>query len=109
MAHYAKVEHGVVTVVLAVPDEHERDGEAYLHALGLPGRWIQTSYNTHAGRHLTGGTPLRGNFAGAGHLYDEDRDVFYPPSPPGDWVLDEATSAWIPAVLARKAGLTSSV
>lgn len=89
MAHYAKVEDGVVTSVVVVPDEHEHDGEAYLHSLGLEGRWLQTSYNTWANRHPDG-TPLRGNYAGIGFTYDEVKDVFVPPVPDErDWYLNE--------------------
>jgi hypothetical protein len=94
MAHYAKVENGLVTQVLVVPDEHEADGEAYLHGLGLPGRWLQTSYNTQGNEHPNG-TPLRYNYAGIGFLYDEERDAFIPPKPDdGDWEFNEMTCTW---------------
>jgi hypothetical protein len=95
MAHYAKVEDGVVTSVLVVPDEHEHDGEEYLHGLGLEGRWIQTSYNTRRGQHESGGTPLRYNYAGIGYTYDDVKDAFIPPKPEGDWVLDEQQMYWV--------------
>jgi hypothetical protein len=104
MAHYAKVEDGVVTSVLVVPDEHEHDGEAYLNSLGLEGRWIQTSYNTYGNVHYgpdgkpDGGVALRYNYAGLGFLYNEARDAFVEPEPEplkdGVWVFDEETLVW---------------
>ena len=104
MAHFAHVEDGIVTSVLVVPDEHEHHGETYLNGLGLPGRWVQTSYNTRGGVHYgpdgepDGGIPLRYNYAGIGFTYDEERDGFIAPKPDpvdeGFWVLDEATLTW---------------
>jgi hypothetical protein len=100
MAHFAKVEDGIVTSVLVVPDDHEAEGEAYLNGLGLEGRWIQTSYNTYGGVHAEDGTPLRYNYAGVGFAYDDVRDAFIPPRPDlepedGMWVLDETTMLWV--------------
>lgn len=104
MAHFARVEDGLVTSVLVVPDEHEGDGEAYLNGLGLEGRWVQTSYNTHGGVHFgpdgepDGGVPLRYNYAGVGHVYDDVRDAFVAPEPDpvdgGEWVLDDVSLTW---------------
>ena len=98
MAHYAKVEAGVVTFVLVVLDEHEANGELYLNGLGFAGTWVQTSYNTSGNVHAEGGTPLRFNYAGIGHTYDQTRDAFIPPSPFPSWVLDEATCLWVAPV-----------
>lgn len=67
MAHYAKVENGVVTNVL-VAEQDFVDTQA--------GTWVQTSYNTHGGQHTFGGTPLRKNYAGIGYTYDSTRDAF---------------------------------
>lgn len=98
MAHYAKVEDGLVTSVLVVPDD-ETDGQAYLHSLGLDGVWIQTSYNTRGNVHYDGGTALRYNYAGIGYLYDEVRDAFVAPEPEpfegGEWVLDDESLVWV--------------
>ena len=54
----------------------------------------QTSYNTHGGQHLLGGTPLRKNYAGIGYTYDASKDAFIPPKPFNSWVLDETTCWW---------------
>ena len=89
MAHFAKVEDGIVTNVVVVADEHEANGQEFLNGLGLEGRWVQTSYNTYANQHANGGTPIRYNYAGIGFIYDEDRDAFYLPRPFASWVLDE--------------------
>ena len=98
MAHYAKVEEGIVTSVLVVPDEREDDGQDYLRDLGFDGVWVKTSYNTHAGQHAAGGVPLRYNYAGVGFTYDAVRDAFIPPSPYPSWLLDEATCLWVSPV-----------
>ena len=69
MAHFAKIENGIVTNVVVVADEHELDGEAYLNGLALEGQWIQTSYNGN----------IRGVFAGIGYTYDAELDEFIAP------------------------------
>jgi hypothetical protein len=98
MAHFAKVENGVVTSVLVVDDEHESYGEEFLNGLGLEGRWIQTSYNTSGGQHAFGGNPLRKNYAGIGYTYDDQRDAFIPPKSYPSWILNEDTCLWDPPV-----------
>ena len=85
MAHYALIEDGVVTNVI-VAEQDFIDTQS--------GTWVQTSYNTQAGVHTLGGTPLRKNYAGIGYVYDADRDAFYAPSPYPSWVLDEDTCTW---------------
>jgi len=93
MAHFAKVENGIVTQVI-VAEQHVIDTGMF----GPPNDWIQTSYNTYAGKHSLGGTPLRKNYAGIGYIYDSDRDAFYPQSPFPSWILDEDTCTWIAPV-----------
>ena len=74
--------------------EQENIGIDFLTKLtGWP-IWKQTSYNTIGGVHKLGGTPLRKNFAGIGHTYDEGRDAFIPPKPFNSWVLNETTRQW---------------
>lgn len=63
-------------------------------AVGNPKNWIQTSYNTHGGVHLLGGTPLRGNFAGIGYTYDVALDAFVAPKPFASWKLNTVTFSW---------------
>lgn len=95
MAHYAKVTDGkVVQVIVAEPEFFKTFVD------DSPGEWIQTSYNTKRGKHYDlshftepitednnpytvedGGTPLRGNFAGIGMLYDKEGDYFYDDKP----------------------------
>ena len=96
MAHFAEIdEAGTVLRVIVVPDENEADGAQWCADL-LGGTWLQTSFNTHAGEHREGGTPLRKNFAGKGYTYDARRDAFIPPRPFDSWALDEATAQWQP-------------
>lgn len=87
MAHYAKVENGIVVNVIVAEQEHIDT---------LSGTWVQTSYNTIAGVHVNGGTPLRKNYAGIGMVYDSTRDAFYEPQPFPSWTLDEETCTWKP-------------
>jgi hypothetical protein len=89
MAHFAKVENGIVTQVIVIDQETLNTGH-----WGDPASWIQTSYNTHGGVHSQGGTPLRKNYAGIGMIYDSQRDAFYPTSPYASWVLDEESCTW---------------
>lgn len=88
MAHFAKVENGVVTEVIVIDQETLNTG-----LWGDPASWIQTSYNTHGGQHPEG-RPLRKNYAGVGYTYDAQRDAFIPPKPYPSWLLDENTCLW---------------
>lgn len=99
MAHFAQLDdNNIVTNVIVVPDDREADGEAFCHSLGFTGRWIQTSYNTRANTHLLGGTPLRGNYAGNGFIYDEENDLFFEPKPHASWVKNLETASWEPPI-----------
>ena len=105
MASFAKIGlNGKVIEVLSVVNEvlHDANGveqEAigidFLTKLtGYP-LWVQTSYNTKGGVHLSGGTPLRKNHASIGMIYDEDRDAFIAPKPNlPSWILNESTCLW---------------
>ena len=89
MSHFAKVNQGIVTqVIVAEPEFFETFVDT------SPGEWIQTSYNTRGNQHLLGGTPLRGNYAGVGMVYDKTNDVFYEPQPFASWTLNETTWLW---------------
>lgn len=96
MAHFAEIDaNNVVTRVLVVPDVQQDRGQDFLAKdLGLGGTWIQTSYNTVAGSHTNGGTPLRKNYAGIGYTYDKNRDAFIAPQPFPSWILNEDTCIW---------------
>ena len=90
MAHFAKVENGIVTEVIVAEQDFI---DTY-----CTGTWIQTSYNTYGGVHSQGGTPLRKNFAGKGFTYDSSADVFYAPKPYESWKLNTTTYLWEPPV-----------
>lgn len=99
MAYFARIENGIVTSVLAVSDAEEHRGQEFLAIdLGLGGTWIQTSYNTRAGVHTTGGIPLRKNYAGIGYSYDSELDAFIPPQPYPSWFLNPSTCCWEPPI-----------
>jgi len=88
MAHFARVNaYGVVEQVIVA----EQD---FIDTLPDATSWLQTSYNTHGGQHLLGGTPLRKNYAGIGFSYDPVRDAFIPPKPFASWLLNEETCLW---------------
>jgi hypothetical protein len=88
MAHFAKVNNGIVEqVIVAEPEFFETFVDT------SPGEWIQTSYNTRGGEHPEG-RPLRKNYAGIGYSYDATRDAFIPPKPYASWVLNETSCLW---------------
>ena len=89
MSHFAKVNKGLVLQVI-------RAEESFFETFvdDSPGEWIQCSYNTLAGVHLLGGTPMRKNFPGIGSGYDKERDAFIPSKPFASWTLVEATCQW---------------
>ena len=86
MAHYAKVEDGVVTQVIVA------DSQEWCQA-NLGGTWIQTSYNTQGGvNSRDGGTSLHKNYAGIG--YGWDGVGFFAPQPYPSWTKDADTYLW---------------
>jgi hypothetical protein len=87
MAHFAKIENGIVTEVIVAEQE-------YIDSLENSSQWIQTSYNTRGGQHLLNGTPLRKNYASTGYTYDSEKDAFIAPQPFSSWVLNEETCVW---------------
>ena len=89
MAHFAKVVNGIVEQVIVAEQEFINN-----FVDSSPGEWIQTSYNTFAGEHKLGGTPLRKNYAGIGDTYDKTRDAFYAPQPYNSWTLNETSCIW---------------
>ena len=104
MAHFAKL--GINSKVIGV---HAVDNKDLLNADGVEdeevGRqflenihnwplWKQTSYNTAFGVHRSGGTPLRGNYAGIGMIYDEDNDIFINKQPYPSWTLNVSEARW---------------
>jgi hypothetical protein len=100
MGHFAKVDNGTVIQVIVADQGFIDSG-----AVGNPADWVQTSYNTRAGVHFgTDGQPdngvaLRGNYAGIGHIYDAEHDVFYSPRPFPSWTISTATNwLWAPPV-----------
>ena len=74
MAHFCKIENGVVQQVIVINNEVLLDSEGVeQEALGAAfcadtfgGEWVQTSYNGS----------FRGAYAGAGMTYDKTKDEF---------------------------------
>ena len=89
MAHYAKVENGVVTQVI-VADSKEWCED------NLGGTWIQTSYNTVGNIHKLGETPLNKNYASIGYTWDGIG--FASPQPYPSWLLNSDTYLWEPPI-----------
>jgi len=86
MAHYAKVEDGIVTQVIVA------DSQQWCQA-NLGGEWIQTSYNTQGGvNSREGGQALHKNYAGIG--YEWDGVGFFAPQPYPSWTKDADTYLW---------------
>lgn len=96
MAHFAKVENGIVTNVIVAEQE-------FIDTLPETETWIQTSYNTFGGVHYDPETnepsadqskALRLNYAGRGFIYDAELDAFYRPQPFDSWSLNTSTGLW---------------
>jgi len=115
MAHFAKIGlNSKVIQVLTLDNkdmlnadgvEDESVGQQYLqrHNNWPAQMWIQTSYNTHGGKHSDNKTrelsedqskALRGNYAGIGHIWDEDNNIFYLKKPHASWVLNTTDARW---------------
>ena len=78
MAHFAKIEDGIVRQVIVINNEVLKDesgneqesiGAAFC-ADTFGGTWIQTSYNAN----------FRGKYAGSGDIYDAENDIFKGPT-----------------------------
>lgn len=106
MAHYAKVNKGIVEKVIVAEAEFFNN-----FVDDSPGQWIKTSYNMLGGVYYDPVTRLpvddqsiingdearqRKNFASIGGTYDAINDVFIPPKPKneGTWILDMNTYLW---------------
>ena len=106
MAHFAKIGmNGKVIQVLTMDNENMKDtdgneieakGQEWLeHHNNWPAQmWVQTSYNTKANQHDSGGTAFRGNYAGIGFEWDEDNQIFWPKTPYPSWVKNTSTATW---------------
>jgi hypothetical protein len=89
MAHFAKVNNGIVEqVIVAEPEFFDTFVDS------SPGEWIETSYETYGGVHSQGGVPLRKNYAGIGYTYDTEKDAFIPQKPYPSWLLNETSCLW---------------
>lgn len=82
MAHFAQVnDQNIVLEVIVISDDvapdpapdNEAAGQAFIaNVLGLPGTWLQTSYNAN----------FRGVYAGPGYTYDPNLNQFVAPPEP---------------------------
>ena len=82
MAHFAKVENGVVQQIIVVSNddcgggefpESEPIGQEFIASLGLSGEWLQTSYNAN----------FRGYYAGVNYTFNAnlgEYGEFVPPA-----------------------------
>jgi len=95
MAHFARIENGIVVNVHVVNNincldengkESEAVGIAFLKKVhGQNKEFVQTSYNGN----------IRKNYAGIGYTYDAQKNAFIAPKPEGeDWVFNEETCRW---------------
>ena len=93
MSHFAKLDANNI-VVAVVRGREEDDGLENELSARTGDIYKQTSYNTHGGTHLLGGTPFRKNYAGIGFTYDPHLDAFIPPKPFNSWHLNTETGLW---------------
>ena len=94
MSHFAELDDNNVVIRVLVGDNNMPNEGYDWFVENLGGRWVQTSYNA----------TFRKHFAGAGYTYDETRDVFLPPKPSEDCVLDEETCTWVCCCLRQALG-----
>jgi hypothetical protein len=105
MSHFAEIDDDNRVVQVIVAEQEFIDT--------LPGRWLQTSYNTRGGVHYgpdglpDGGVPLRGNYARIGMLYDPLLDEFADPAPYPSWIRD-SHGYWQPPTPAPAEAFTST-
>tara|TARA_B100001250_G_scaffold243239_1_gene209084 strand:- start:916 stop:1413 length:498 start_codon:yes stop_codon:yes gene_type:complete len=100
MAHFAEIdENNIVIRVLVVPNDQEHRGQEYLaEDLHLGGTWIQTSYNTKGNKHLLGGTPMHGHYAGIGWEWLPEEKLFIEEKPFPSWVIDTEIGTYVAPV-----------
>jgi hypothetical protein len=112
VAHFAKIENGIVTNVIIAD-------QAFIDSGHVEGTWLETTPNAYGGivydytepsEIITyrNGLPegfaqiptdkpcIRKNYGGIGYTYDSTRDAFIPPKPEGNWYLDDETCLWFP-------------
>jgi len=86
MAHFARIDSGIVREVIVIDNddcgggefpESEPVGQAFIASIGLDGEWWQTSYNGN----------FRGTYAGIGYTFDGDE--FIAPATPEPEVTNE--------------------
>jgi hypothetical protein len=78
MAHFARVDNGLVSQVIVVSNDDcgggdfpasEPIGQAFIASIGLEGEWRQTSYSAS----------FRQKYAGIGDTFSEELDAFIAP------------------------------
>ena len=87
MSHYAQIKNGIVQQVIVA----EQD---FINTLPDAGDWIEKDYYTFGNQHRQGLTPMRGNYAGVGFVYDSTNDVFHESQPFPSWRLNHSTWLW---------------
>lgn len=90
MGNFAKVEGGIVTMVIVAD-------QTFIDTLPDKDLYLATSYTTE-GNQNPQGVPFRGNYAGIGYTYNPEYDVFYAPQPYPSWILDHAIWQWVAPV-----------
>ena len=108
MAHFAKIENGLVTKVIVAEKEFF---DKFID--DSPGVWLQTSYNMLGGIYYDPNNNIpadpqpeiesddgrrRKNYAGVGFTYNQELDAFIPPKPYSSWLLNEESCLWEPPV-----------
>ena len=94
MAHFARIENGIVQAVHLVDNawldsnDEQKSGSDFLNTLfNIKVDWVQTSYNGN----------IRKQYCGIGYSYKADADVFVAPQPFPSWTLDD-NHDWQPPV-----------
>lgn len=115
MANFAKLDsNNLVLSIVHVADETtateggiEREEIGLVELVKRTGHyyWKQYSFNTFAGVHANGKSPLRANAAQVGWYYNPQYDIFHPPQPVDDdgdgctsFTLNTTTGFWDPPI-----------
>ena len=78
MSNFARIENGVVTDIIVLPNSHDETAAAYLASLGIEGTFVLA----------TG--------ASIGYTYDAEKDEFKPQKQFASWKWSAAKWAWVP-------------
>jgi hypothetical protein len=79
MSNFAKIENGVVTDIIVLPNSADENASQYLTGLGIEGTFVMAAAETSIG-----------------DTYDAEKDEFKPRKQFASWKWSAAKSGWVP-------------